>query len=148
MSNEMAANMAIDKSGQRVIKDFYIYEEDFNGLAAGGSASGSVNIQADSDFVIQKLSYFADVAGAAQTENSRVIPLITVLVTDSGSGRNLMESQVAVPSLFGTGQLPFILPQPKLFLARTTITLAVTNFSAATTYDLKLSLIGYKVFRI
>ncbi len=33
----------------RVIKDFYVYEEDFSALASGASDIGSINIQADSD---------------------------------------------------------------------------------------------------
>lgn len=135
-------------NNQQVIKDFYVYEEDFSALASGATALGSINIQADSDFVVQKLTYFADIAAAVQTSNTRVIPLVTVQITDSGSGRNLMEAPLPISNIMGTGELPFILPQPKLFLARTTITVSVTNFSASTTYNLRLSLTGYKVFRL
>lgn len=147
MPNDIQANMVVNKAPSKIIKDFYTYEEDFSALTSGTSASGNINIQADSDFVLQKLTYFADIAAAAQTADGRVIPLITILITDSGSGRNLMESALPVSSIFGTGELPFILPQPKLFLARTTITAAVSNFSAATDYNIRLSFIGYKVFR-
>ena len=129
-----------------IMKDFYVYQEDFSALANGTSATGNINIQADSDFVLQKITYFADIAAAAQTDSTRVIPLITMQVTDSGSGRNLFESPVAVPSLFGTGELPFILPTPKLFSARSTITITVANFDAAATYNLRFSFIGYKAF--
>lgn len=132
----------------KVIKDFYVYEEDFPDLDAGTTGTGNINIQADSDFVVQKLTYFADTDKQPQTDSSRVIPLINVNITDSGSGRNLMETAIPVPNLFGTGQIPFILPQPKLFLARSTIAITVTNFSAVTVYNLKLSFIGYKVFRL
>lgn len=133
---------------RNVIKDFYVYEEDFSGLTSGASASGNINIQADSDFVVQKLAYQADIANATVTDSSRVVPLVTVLVTDQGSGRQLMESAVPIPSLFGTGELPFILPQPKLFLARSTIAVQVSNYSSATDYNIRLSFIGYKVFRM
>lgn len=134
-------------AGTEVIKDFFIYEEDFNAVASGTSQTGSINIQADSDFVVQKLTYFSDVSGGAQTDSSRIIPLLSVQITDTGSGRNLMESAVPISNIFGTGQIPFILPQPKLFLARSSITISVDNFSNSTTYNLRLSLIGYKVFR-
>lgn len=137
-----------DSVTRDVIKDFYIYEEDFAALAAGTSQTGNINIQADSDFVVQKLTYFADVAAAGQTESTRVVPLANVAITDSGSGRQLMEEAVSVPSLFGTGEIPFILPQPKLFLARSTINIVVSNFDAAQSYNLNLSFIGYKVFRL
>lgn len=130
-----------------IAKDFYIYEEDFSSLAANTSTVGNINIQADSDFMLQKLTAFADIAGAAQTANNRVLPLATMQITDSGSGRNLFEEAVAIPAIMGTGELPFILPTPKLFPARSTIQVTVANFSASTTYNVRLSFIGYKVFR-
>lgn len=134
-------------TGEKILKDFFVYQEDFSAIANGATASGNINIQADSDFVVQKLTYFADIAAAVQTDSSRVIPLVSVLVTDTGSGRNLMESALPISNLFGTGEIPFILPQPKMFLARSTITVTLANFSAATTYNVRLSFIGYKIFR-
>jgi hypothetical protein len=134
-------------TGEKILKDFFVYQEDFSAIANGATASGNINIQADSDFVVQKLTYFADIAAAVQTDSSRVIPLVSVLVTDTGSGRNLMESALPISNLFGTGEIPFILPQPKMFLARSTITVTLANFSAATTYNIRLSFIGYKIFR-
>lgn len=135
-------------SNAKIKKDFYIYQEDFSSVASGASAVGNINIQADSDFVLQKLTYFADIAAAAQTDTSRVIPLMTVQIKDTGSGRDIIETAAPVSSVFGTGQLPFILPTPKLFLARSTIAITVENFDAAVTYNLRLSFIGYKVFRV
>ncbi|MES9859104.1 MAG: hypothetical protein ABW166_21335 [Sedimenticola sp.] len=133
----------------QTIQDFYVYEEDFLELAGGASAIGSINIQADSDFVVQKLTYFVTAATpAGVTDSSRIIPPITVQITDSGSGRNLFEAPVPLSNVFGIGELPFILPKPKLFLARSTISISVTNLTASTEYDLYLSLIGYKVFRL
>ena len=135
-----------DAPAPQSFDDFYIYEEDFASIANGASSTGTINIQADSDFVLQKMTYFADISAAVQTNSSRVIPLATILVTDSGSGRNLMESAVPISSIMGTGNVPFILPKPKLFKARTTISITVANFSASTTYAIRLSFIGYKVF--
>lgn len=134
---------------KKVIKDFYVYEEDFNSIGTATSQTGNINIQADSDFLVQKLTYFATLdTPASQTDATRIIPLINVVITDTGSGRNLMESAVPVPNLFGTGEIPFILPQPKLFLARSTISIVVSNFSTTLAYDLQLSFIGYKIFRL
>jgi len=132
----------------RIIKEFYTYQEDFTGVASGASATGNINIQADSDFVMQKLTYHADIAAATVTDSSRVVPNMTVIITDTGSGRQLMESAVPIASLFGTGQLPFILPTPRLFLARSTINIVVANFDAAVTYNLRLSFTGYKQYSL
>ena len=130
-----------------IAKDFFTYQLNYASIAAAGSAFESINIQADSDFQLHKLAYFADLAGGAQTYSSRVIPLVTVLITDSGSGRQLMDSAVALPTIFGVEGIPFILPQPKIFSARSTITVTLANYSAATAYLVRLSFIGIKVFR-
>lgn len=129
-----------------VVKDFFAYEVDFSALASGVTATGSVNIQADSGFLVQKMAVFADIAAAIQTDSSRVIPLCTCQLTDTGSGRNLFSTEVPIPSVFGQGNLPFILPQPKLFSPKSTLSVTITNFSAATTYNIRLSFIGQKVF--
>lgn len=129
-----------------VAKDFFVYTTLHEAVAPGETDTQNIRIQADSDFLLQKLTAFADIAGAAQTDDSRVLPLCTVLITDSGSGRNLMESEVAIPSLFGDGTLPFILPTQKIFARQSIITVRITNYSAATTYDVRLNYIGQKLF--
>lgn len=128
-------------------RDFFVYELDISGLAAGASTTQTFTIQADSDFLWTKGAYFADIAGASQQQSTRVIPLCSVLIQDTGSGRNLMSSSVPVSSLFGTGELPMILPRQRLFVARAQVQVTVTNFDAANTYNLRLSFIGEKGFR-
>ena len=145
----MAENGNFNIGGRAyVARDFYTYQENFAeaDLIAGATVNGSIDIQADSDFVWLKSAFFADIAGADQTADDLVIPLCTIQIVDTGSGRNLVESAVPVPSLFGTGQLPFVMPIPRLFFARSTIQLQVTNFNAASAYNLRLSFIGYKAY--
>ena len=127
--------------------DFFVYEVDFAALAAGGSATSSFTIQQEADFLLTKVTMVTDLAAAAQTESARVIPLVTLLINDTGSGRNLMSSAVPLPNLFGTGGLPFILPRQRLFVASSVVNITLTNFSAATTYNIKLSFIGEKAFK-
>lgn len=131
---------------QIVSKEFNVYEVDFASLAASSTANGTINIQAEADFLLEKLTYFADISAATQTESDRVIPLINVLITDTGSKRQLMNTAVPVPNIFGRGEIPFLLPQPKVFSARSSILVQVTNFSSATTYNLKLSFIGTDIY--
>ena len=128
------------------VEDLFSYTVFFDDLANGTTQNGNIQIQADSDFKWIKGEYFADIAGAAQTADSLVVPLVTVQITDSGSGRQLNNEPVPVSSLFGTGQLPYINPIPRIFKARSNIAFQVANFSAATTYDLRLVLTGTKVF--
>lgn len=130
----------------RDLTSFYVHQASFAGLAAAAQATTEIKIEADSDFYVYKLVYFADLAAAAQTDSTRVIPLVNVLVTDGGSDRQLMRQPVPVPSIFGTGEIPFILPSPHVFRASSTLSVAVTNFSAAQTYNLVLSFVGFKKF--
>jgi hypothetical protein len=134
--------------GEKRVKEFFTYQEDFAAIVSGASATGNINIQADSSFVLQKLTFKADIAAATQTANTRVLPNATVVITDTGSGRQLMESAVPITSLFGDGQLPFILPTPRLFAPRSTITVVVANYDAAATYNIQLSFNGYKLYEM
>jgi hypothetical protein len=129
------------------VRDFFVYELDFGSVAAAGTASSSFTVQADSNFLWQYGNYFADLAGAAQTDSGRVIPLMSATILDTSSGRQLMSAAVPIASLFGTGQLPFLLPTPRFFRAQTQVTVNVTNFSAATAYVTKLQFIGTKFFK-
>lgn len=133
---------------QQVVKDFYIYRTTYDSLTAGTSQSDNFTVEADSDFMLHKLAYFADIAQAAQEEQDRVIPLATALITDTGSGRQLSQGAIPIPSYFGSGRLPFILPAPKMFMARSVVQVQVENFSASTDYNIKLAFIGYKIFRL
>ena len=131
-----------------VRRDFFTYESEALALAPAASANDIINIEADSDFILQKLTFEADIAAATQTDSTRVVPLVTVQLIDSGSGRQMMQNPIPIPSIFGTGQLPLILPNPRKFLRNTTIQVAYTNFSAATTYNVRLAFIGYKIYNV
>lgn len=127
------------------LREFVAYQfSTVTGLAAAGTATLSQQIMQGADFELMKLSFSADIAAAAQTDSTRVIPLITVLVQDWGSQRALTGNNipVPVPALFGTGENPFILPESRIFTANSQILLQLANYSAATTYNLQLTLHG------
>jgi hypothetical protein len=137
--------MAMDDVNLKA-KDYFTYNANFLSLAGGTSATQNILIEASSDFVWYKAEYFADIALAIQTDSTRVIPLCTVLIVDSGSGRQIMDIATPIPSIFGDGKYPYILPQPKRYVARTNIAITVANFTAATTYNIRLSFSGTKLF--
>lgn len=120
-------------------RDFFTYEVDFTSvLAASASTTGSFTIQADSDFLWNKATF-------VQTGTSIGA---SILIQDTGSGRNLMNQAVPVANIFGTGTLPFILPRQRIFVARAVVNITVTNLDAANTItSLRLSFIGEKGFR-
>lgn len=138
------------RSQKGYVEDYTVYELDFRSLAVGATASQSIPIQADSAFKWTKACMFASIGafpGAAFTDATRPVPNATVQVQDTGSGRLLYNAPVPVSSVFGYGNLPFILPVERVFAERSAITVTVTNNSAADIYNLLLSLIGAKVFK-
>lgn len=134
------------QAGPNVRRDFFVYGITFLALAPAAATSGAIQIQADSDFELQKLSVFATVANAAQQASTRELPLVTVQITDTGTGRQMFNIPVPIPGIMGDGQIPFILPTTKIFSPNSSVTFDVSNFSAATTYNLRLMLIGCKLF--
>jgi len=139
--------MDLGSNGQPIVaEDFFTYEVDIAGLVNGTTAPAAILIDAQSDFLWQKACFLADIAAAIQTDSSRVVPLCSILITDGTSQRQLMQSAMPIPSLFGTGNLPFILPVPRVFTAQSQVQLSVANFSVGTTYNLRLSFIGLKRF--
>lgn len=130
----------------KALRDFFIYGTASVAVAAAGTGNDTIQVQADAAFELQKLAFFADIAGAVQTDSSRVLPLVTVQITDQGSGRQLFSTPQAIPAMMGDGQFPFILPVTKIFSANSAITLNFANFSAATAYNIRVALIGSKIF--
>ena len=130
------------------VEDFFIYEFDFAGIAPGATVNGSITIQADSDFKLVKLAQFSDIAAAAQLSGTLVVPLISLSVIDTGSGRQLFSAPVPMGAIFGNGTLPFILPVPRIFKARTNISLTFVNYDAAATYNIRTCFIGSKIFQM
>lgn len=132
-----------------VEKEPFTYVQNFQALAGGTNATVITNIQADAPFVIHQQSYAADIAVAVQTDSTRVIPIVTALITDGSSGRQFMDADVPLPCLFGeSGSLPYILPNPKVLAARSTLSTRLTNLTAATSYNIRLCFHGLKLYSL
>lgn len=127
--------------------DIFWYGAGVSGLsAAAPTATALINIDADADFYCIGLSYQADVAAAALTESTNIIPLVTLQITDTSSGKALMNTPVPMGAFMGDGKRPYRFPRPRIFAANGTVQLNFVNFAAATTYNLRLTLHGYKVY--
>ena len=148
MSNGKRPVASLQASGNVAKRrfDFYTYEAEALALAAGAAANDTILIEADSNFILQKLTFYADIAAAAFVESTQPIPSVTVQIQDTGSGRNLMANPIPIPSICGFGRLPFILPNPRVFLKNSTIQVAFANFDAAVAYNLRLAFIGVKKY--
>jgi len=117
-------------------------------IATGATVNTSIIIQADADFAVEKLTYYADLAGVAQTSGARIVPNVLVLLTASSSGAQMMNTSAPIPSLFGTGDLPFILPYPYILTANSQLQIQLISFEAAVTPALTLNFIGRKLYRL
>jgi hypothetical protein len=127
-------------------RDFYSYTQRATGLASGATTSLTFQIEADSYFYMNALMYQADEAGADLTYSTNVQPLITVVFFDSGSGRQLMANPTPVGCVLGDAKHPFRLPKPRRIAPTSQITATLVNYSAATTYNISVTLSGFKVY--
>lgn len=135
------------QNSQRVATDFFVYDVIFLTLTAGTTQTNNIQIQADSDFEIQKLTAQVFQTLGADQSNT-VTQAISILATDTGTGRQLSDIAVPLSAMFGTAQLPFILPNTKILAARSILAIQATNYSSAVSYArIQLSFIGRKIFR-
>lgn len=127
-------------------RDFYSYTQRAASLAAAGTTSVTFQIEADSYFYMNALTYQVDEAAADITYSTNPLGLITVVFFDSGSGRQLMANPVPISAIMGDGRHPFRLPKPRRIAPTSQITATLVNYSASTTYNVSLCLSGFKVY--
>lgn len=127
-------------------QDFYIYSVSIAAILTNATSIQNIAIQADSDFEWIMTTFFGYESGATEPFTDAIQLPITVLITDAGSGRQLFSNPVPVSSLAGTGKQPFILPIPRRFKAKSTVTLAFTSFSTSTYDNIYFNMIGRKIF--
>lgn len=130
-------------------EDYFWYANTVTGISSvAPTATGIINLDADSDFYCVALSYYADIAGAVQTDSSRVIPLVNLLITDTASGKALSNAPLPIGAIMGDGTRPYRFVRPRVFMSNATIQLNYTSFVAAgTTYRIQTVLHGYKVYK-
>lgn len=128
-------------------KQYFSYSANFinpgNPIPANGSVTFGVSIQSDSDFVLQALT------GVLRTTNNATVivaPPVTVLITDTGSGRQIFDGAQEWLNLIGTAQEPGVLGTPYFAKAGGTLNFQCNNLDAATAWNARISLLGFKVF--
>jgi hypothetical protein len=119
----------------------FVYAADFLPIVAGTTATQIVTIDQGADFVwcYQTFACFT-VAGVATGS-----PDMTCRVTVDSSQRQIMSQAIHLTSFFGTGQRPHRLFKPVVLTAKSSMTVEVTNGTAAN-QNLRLSFAGVKAF--
>ena len=136
-----------DYRGKSFIYVPFTYQIAFANLLPGATIAGQVIFQNDADFVLLAHAYYAFTANAP-TVSGRPYPNMSVLLNDSGSGKNLSSVAVPVPAWFGDGQFPFVLPAPYLWAKKSVMNITLQNNDGATAYVLNLSFIGVKLLQV
>lgn len=114
-------------------------------LAANGTTEVQVQINADSDFLIQEMDIVS--LTAAGTFIATPDYLITIVI--AGAGRQIMSQAQHVANYAGSyqaNQVPGRLPMPKLVQASNTISVVLTNRTGTASNFAQVSLKGFKIF--
>lgn len=117
--------------------DYFFYQTLVQGLSSTApNGTSQIQIDAGTDFLWIATTYQADLAAAAQTINSLPVPLVTLLMTDTGATKNLSNAPTPLNCIAGTAEFPYRLIQPRLFRASSVINFTWTSYVAAgTTYS-------------
>ena len=129
-----------------VIEEPFTYESHVETLNNNSTQNDVIQIQADADFKLMATTYVATNDNGEPIDFTLASPTVNVLLTDTGNGRQLMEAPIAIPELFGTGQLPFIWPVPKIFAARSTLQVQYIEFGGFSWQYIQLAFIGVKLY--
>lgn len=128
------------------VRTYFTYPVPAVSLAAGASATSVVRIESATNFYWIKSTYHADDDAAVgnQEAATRIIPSVDVQIQTSGADRNLFNAFVPIPSVFGTGEIPFVLPMPMLLQANSELRVDFLSREATRTLNIALSLVGWK----
>jgi hypothetical protein len=128
------------------VNRFFTYELTLGPMAAGAADVDNFQVQAAYDFYWFKSEAFVyDAAGLGVS--TLQWPLITVTLQDGSTTEQMTSQAAAVSSLFGTGQIPYILPQPHLVTGGSNFNVTATNGHTTTAYSVRLAFSGVHVFK-
>jgi hypothetical protein len=131
-------------------KDWFSYPLQFTSIVANTPQSQSIQIDAGSDFFLTALTYSAYLAASTSSIQAatRIIPGVTLLLTDSGSNRNLMQSATPLPLIGGDGEWPHRLIHPRLFLRNSNIQVQINAYDASVGTDWDALYLNFEGFRV
>jgi hypothetical protein len=134
---------------EQYYKEPFVYNAIFAAIGAGATQTVQVQIQNDSFFVVvSQQAEIWDSATGNTTNTQPTLAPMTVRISDSSSGKFLMDQPTPIGNIFGTATQPHVaLYRAKLFLPGGQISVELTNGMAAS-QRVRLSFEGFKVFRV
>ena len=136
-------------AGGVLFDPFWLVFPTFGPMTAALQQTQQVVVPNDADFEMRRIMFHLDAAGAQQTQALTAIPNITIMITDAGSGRNLMNAAAPLNSIANNEGLGGAtdLCWPKIFSRNSTIQVQLTNFDAAVvTNNVRITFCGRKIF--
>jgi hypothetical protein len=106
----------------------YVYTTTFAALAQNTTQTSVVNIAANADFCILRLSHRGQI-GTAQTVSTQTIPFVRLLIIDSGSNEQYTNQAIDLANYSSSGFSDQVLDYPRLVSGRSALTLQVTNYA-------------------
>lgn len=137
------------QNGNQIIGLFFSYSAQFESVDAGVSASRQIQIQADSDFKIMNLTAALFNATDGSMHNAGSLPagqLVTVQLTDTGSGSNLFDKAQPIANIAGSGNDPYILPMSRIMSANSQLSVSINNGTTTDGIGVYITLGGQKLF--
>ena len=126
---------------QRAYLEYFVYVAEWNTLAASSSEIVNVQLQNDSDFLVEEITISSYSAVGTQVTN----PDYLITLFGTASGRQYQSAAGHVWGLCGTAQFPKKLPTPLLLDGGTTLAVTLQNLTA-TAARVHVHFIGSKVF--
>jgi hypothetical protein len=126
--------------------DWFTYLFNIGTIITTGTGSQSITIMQDSAFELMQITVQGNISTGTEPNPNNIILPFTIMLTDTGTGRNLMQNPVPVNMIAGRGELPFILPETRIFKPTSTIQLQWAGYGAGTYNNIYLALIGRKWF--
>jgi len=147
-----AANQALPRfntwqdgqSGLIYSEDLFYYDFALDSLANNTTTPVIVLFEAESDF-----EWILTTGSSLTTEGPAVDATstpVSVQVIDTGDGRRLFNNPIPMGMIAGSGQQPFVVPQPRIFTAKSSIEVDFTNTSGSTVTHIHFTMIGRKIF--
>lgn len=131
--------------GRPLLLTPYGYNLTFSSLAAAASATQTLNIAANADFIVTGIHHRATVAAAAQTVSNKSAPLARILITDSGSNEQFTNSAVDLENYSTNGNIINKFDYPRIISGRSTLTVQLTSYEASQTLNVDIYFEGVLV---
>lgn len=135
------------ENGNGFIQRVHTYTLTFPASAltgGGGSSQQSFIVETLYDFWLFKQSAFVYDSNGLGVSTLQW-PFIAVLMQDGATQQQLVSAASPIASLFGTGQLPYVLPQPHMVSGGATFNVTATNNHASTAFTAVISFTGVHV---